>query len=96
MSTLHTLAKSPDSNLLSNCQQLLASKDALLLIEDGVYYASRDDLLVTLSPKQKLYALREDINARGLQSHVAANVEVIGTRRFVELCCEHKKVVNWF
>jgi len=96
MSTLHTIAKSPDSRLLDSCQPLLSQGDAVLLLEDGVLYASRSDLLDGLSSKRKVYALREDINARGLQDKLSSQVEVISTRRFVQLCCDHKKVINWF
>lgn len=96
MSTLHTIAKSPDSNLLESCARLLSDNDVLLFIEDGVIYASRIDLLASLSDKQKLFALREDVNARGLQNKIASNVEVISMRKFVQLCCDHKKIVNWF
>ena len=96
MSTLHTLAKSPNSNLLDSCAKLLSGNDALLFIEDGVIYASRSDLLASLSGKRKLFALREDVNARGLQNKIASNVELVSTRKFVQLCCDHKKVINWF
>ncbi len=96
MSTLHTLARSPASNLLTECQQLLAQNDALLFIEDGVYYASRTDLLGLIPGKRKIYALREDILARGLSNKIAARVEVVSMHKFVKLCCEHKKVINWF
>jgi len=96
MSTLHTIAKSPNSNLLDSCVPLLSTKDALLFVEDGVIYASRRDLLEPLSGKRKLFALREDVNARGLQNKIAENVELVSTRKFVQLCCDHKKVVNWF
>lgn len=96
MSSLHTIAKSPGSNLLESCTRLLSDKDVLLFIEDGVIYASRSDLLAPLSGKLKLFALREDVSARGLQNKIASNVEVISMRKFVQLCCDHKKVINWF
>lgn len=96
MSTLHTIAKSPNSNLLDSCTQLLSGNDALLFIEDGVIYASRSDLLASLPAKRKLFALREDVSARGLQNKIAENVELVSMRKFVQLCCDHKKVINWF
>ena len=96
MSILHTIAKSPVSNLLASSSPLLARNDALLFLEDGVFYASRADLIATIPGKNKLYALKEDVLARGLQNKIAGNVEVISTRKFVQLCCDHDQVVNWF
>ncbi len=96
MSTLHTIAKSPTSNLLESCRQLLGQNENLLFIEDGVYYASREDLLATIPGKRKLYALREDILARGIQGKITDRIELVSMHKFVELCCEHKKIINWF
>lgn len=96
MSSLHTIARSPASNLLSSCTPLLSRNDALLFLEDGVIYASRSDLLTNLEGKHKLFALKEDVTARGLQNKISANVELISIRKFVQLCCDHDKVVNWF
>ena len=96
MSSLHTIARSPISNLLGSCTPLLAQNDALLFLEDGVIYASRADLIGAIPGKRKLYALKEDVIARGLQNKIVDTVEVISTRKFVALCCDHDKVVNWF
>lgn len=96
MSILHTIARSPTSNLLASSSSLLARNDALLFLEDGVFYASRSDLLSGLTGRHKLFALKEDVLARGLQNKIADSVEVISTRKFVQLCCDHDQVVSWF
>ena len=40
MSTLHTISKSPKSQLLSECLPLVNKGDGILFIEDGVYYCA--------------------------------------------------------
>ena len=74
MSSLHTINRSPDSNLLESCIKVVSAGDAILFIEDGVYHCT--------SP----------INLQTTMD----SVEAIDTARFVELCCEHDKVVSWF
>jgi len=96
VSTLHTIARAPRSDLLSSCLELCGKKDAILFIEDGVYYCLAAEQLTQLPEACKLFALREDMTARGLQAKSPARVELVSTRTFVELCCQYDKVVNWF
>jgi sulfur relay protein TusB/DsrH len=44
----------------------------------------------------KVYGLREDMLTRATLAKTMDSVEAIDTARFVELCCEHDKVVSWF
>lgn len=96
MSTLHTIARSPHSKLLASCLQLLGQKDAILFIEDGVFHCLQADCLASVPETCKLFALREDLAARGLQDKKQGVVESVSTRTFVDLCCRYDKVVNWF
>lgn len=96
MSTLHTIARSPRSDLLSSCLTLLGKKDAILFIEDGVFYALAPDQLAQVPDNIALYILREDIAARGLQVKKPKKLDSVSTRTFVDLCCRYDKVVNWF
>lgn len=96
MSTLHTIARSPRSSLLSSCQGVLNQGDAILFIEDGVYYCLDNDALAALPRSCRVFALREDIQARGLAARLPAGVERVSTKKFVGLCCDFDKVVNWF
>ena len=96
MSCLHTISKSPESNLLKSCLKLISAGDAILFVEDGVYYcASLVDLQV-IDSTVKVYGLREDMLARATLGRTMDSVEIVDTSRFVELCCEHDKVVSWF
>lgn len=96
MSCLHTINKSPDSKLLESCLQVINADDAILFIEDGVYHCASPISLPTIIETVKVYGLREDMLARAMLSRTMDRVEVIDTARFVELSCEHDKVVSWF
>ena len=96
MSCLHTINRSPDSNLLKSCLNVINAGDAILFIEDGVYHCASQTNLQTIDGKLKVYGLREDMLARATLSKTMDRVEAIDTARFVELCCEHDKVVSWF
>lgn len=96
MSSLHTVNRSPDSNLLESCIKVVSAGDAILFIEDGVYYCNSPIKLKTITETVKVYGLREDMLTRATLAKTMDSVEAIDTARFVELCCEHDKVVSWF
>ncbi len=96
MSSLHTINRSPDSNLLESCIKVVSAGDAILFIEDGVYYCNSPIKLKTITETVKVYGLREDMLTRATLAKTMDSVEAIDTARFVELCCEHDKVVSWF
>tara|TARA_R100001377_G_scaffold69223_1_gene44531 strand:- start:3811 stop:4092 length:282 start_codon:yes stop_codon:yes gene_type:complete len=93
MSTLHTVNKTAADDALAACLKVASSGDSVLLIEDGVYQASK----LAGNPQTralKLFALREDADARGIS--LPATVTAIGYAQFVELACEHQRSVSWF
>lgn len=96
MSCLHTINKSPDSKLLESCLRVISADDGILFIEDGVYHCISLSNLPTIIETVKIYGLREDLLARATLSKTMDRIEVIDTARFVELSCEHDKVVSWF
>jgi sulfur relay protein TusB/DsrH len=96
MSCLHTISKSPDTQLLENCLKIIVAGDAILFIEDGTYYAKSAPKLEAIEKTFKIYGLREDMLARGILARAADTVELIDTARFVKLCCEYDKIVSWF
>ena len=96
MSCLHTISKSPDTQVLENCLKIIVAGDAILFIEDGTYYANSARNLEAIDKACKIYGLREDMLARAILTKAADSVELIDTARFVKLCCEHDKIVSWF
>lgn len=98
MATLHMLYHSPfaDSRLTS-CLRLLGTDDALLLTGDAVYALQPDtanlQALQLMPASVALYALDEDLAARGIQP--PQRVQVVDYPGFVELCTRYAKVNSW-
>ena len=95
MSALHTISQSPSSGLLDSCLRLVCPGDGILFIQDGVYYGCPPNHLDSISKDNTLFALREDLIARGVLGKLFKRVRPIGYDRFVELTVEFEKVINW-
>ena len=97
---LHIVNKSPyERNALESCLRLAQSGSALLLIEDGVYAAAKG---TAVSPRieaalktVKIYALKSDLEARGMQNRVMDGVRLVDYGGFVDLVVEHDAVQSW-
>jgi tRNA 2-thiouridine synthesizing protein B len=96
--TLHVINKTT-AHLWRDCITALAANDALLLLEDGVFAAiagHENQLLLQQPPLQlKLYALAEDLAARGITASTSPIFSSISYREFVALSLAHAKVINW-
>lgn len=93
MSTLHTVNKTAANDALLACLRVSTAGDSLLLIEDGVYQAMQ----VAKHPQAQslsLYALQDDISARGIALPPA--ITSISYAQFVDLVCQHKRSISWF
>ena len=97
---LHTVNKSPfEHKALETCLKFARQGAAVLLIEDGVYAAARD----TAVSKQvqealksvSIYALKPDVEARGLQTRVMDGIRLVDYEGFVDLVAEHSAVQSW-
>ncbi len=75
---------------LGDCLKIVAATDAIILIEDGVYAGCMPS-----STQTRVYALREDVLARGLTERLAPDIEVVGYDEFVQLACDHQPIVSW-
>ena len=95
--TLHVLSHSPyGDDRLGGCLRLLGDNDAVLLCGDAVY-ALRPDTpvhaqLLAANLATRLFALEEDITARGLNATLAQPVDYAG---FVALSVRFDKVNSW-
>ena len=97
---LHTVNKSPfDNGTLQTCLKFARQGSAVLLIEDGVYAAARDTIVskqVQEAMKSTpIYALRPDVEARGMQNRVMDGVRLVDYEGFVDLVVEHSAVQSW-
>ena len=97
---LHTVNKSPfEASALENCLRYAREGASVLLIEDGVYAAARE----TAVSKQvqealksvSIYALKPDVEARGIQNRVMDGVRLVDYGGFVDLVVEHNAVQSW-
>jgi sulfur relay protein TusB/DsrH len=95
MTSLHTINKTPSSADLQSCAKFLSEGDAILFLEDGVYYSTDTKKWPVLLPSTKIYGLEEDFLARGLSKTIDNQIELIDFARFVQLSCEHHKIVSW-
>ncbi len=97
---LHTINKSPfEHNTFETCLKFVKQGSAVLLIEDGVYAATRD---TTVSKQVQealknvsIYALKPDVEARGMQNRVMDGVRLVDYGGFVDLVVEHNAVQSW-
>jgi tRNA 2-thiouridine synthesizing protein B len=100
MAMLHTVNKSPfEKDSLNSCLRLSLDGSSILLIEDGIFAAlegtSVSDSVKEAMKTKKVYALQEDVNARGMQSKVMDGIEQVDYAGFVNLVTEHDKVESW-
>ncbi|QTF91082.1 sulfurtransferase complex subunit TusB [Halomonas sp. BM-2019] len=94
---LHILNRSPETSRVH--RQTLAAmgpEDRLLLIEDAVQGAlpGLDGHFEGLDGR--LYALEEDLVARGLAAHCREGVRVVDLEGFVILTEQARKTVSWY
>ena len=95
---LHTVNKSPfTSQCLNDCLNVCVKGDSVLLIEDGVYAAAAGETSekLTAAPAT-LYALKADLEARGLLQRIRESITVVDDSGFVELAVRHDQVVSWY
>jgi tRNA 2-thiouridine synthesizing protein B len=82
---------------LRSLLRIAPAGDPILLYEDGVYAAAGGpataDLIAEAVGSHPVYALKADLDARGL-STVAAGVQIVDYAGFVELVEQHP-VVPW-
>ena len=97
---LHIVNKSPYQNSsLASCLRLLQPGQSLLLIEDAVYAAdsagSQQAALQQAATLAKVYALRPDVEARGLGQRVMEQVTLVDYSGFVALVAETRTSHSW-
>jgi tRNA 2-thiouridine synthesizing protein B len=101
MSDLHTVNKSPfEKNSLEICLKMSKAGSSVLLIEDGVYGATKgtaaEAMVKDAMADKKFYALRSDLKARGIaEDRVIDGVEMVDYAGFVDLVEATDKVQAW-
>lgn len=85
--TLHIISQNCPKTL-ENCMATLASSDAIIFINDGVYaLVSHQKQLGNVST----FALEHDMKARGIETN-----NTINYAQFVALSCQHNPIQSWY
>lgn len=96
---LHTVNKSSfERNSLQSCLNTIDDTSVILLIEDGVISAANNansSMLSELAAQGRVYALKGDIEGRGISSKVADNIKLVDYAGFVDLVVEQGTTVSW-
>jgi tRNA 2-thiouridine synthesizing protein B len=95
---LHTINKSPfDNSTFETCIRFLQPGNPVLFIEDGVYAVQAGNrfapILETVMKNNPVYALRPDLDARGV-TVITEGVATVDYEGFVGLVEEHQ-VNSW-
>ncbi|HGU7026694.1 TPA: sulfurtransferase complex subunit TusB [Escherichia coli] len=94
---LHTLHRSPWLTDFAALLRLLSEGDELLLLQDGVTAAvDGNRYLESLrNVPIKVYALNEDLIARGLTGQISNDIILIDYTDFVRLTVKHPSQMAW-
>ena len=96
---LNIVNKSPaERNALDTCLRV-TQDGAILLIEDGVYAATRGNAaeaaLRAAMERIKVYVLQPDLEARGMADRLIDGVTGVDYAGFVDLVAEHPNCQSW-
>lgn len=94
---LHILQHSPFQTDLESMLRSMKQGDELLLIQDGVIVAlsGTKALDLLLAAPISVYALQEDIEARGLTAQISTGVGKVSYTDFVALTVKHEQHISW-
>jgi tRNA 2-thiouridine synthesizing protein B len=97
---LHIVNKSPSqTRTFDSCLRMALPGHAVLLIEDGVYAAtaggSAEKQVREAAAKVKFFALKPDMEARGVTARAMDGVTLVDYAGFVDLVAEHNTSHSW-
>ncbi len=94
---LYTISTSPFYCDFAALSRLLRADDEVLLIQDAVLAASHSSQYLALIQQKnvKVFALREDVEARGLQNILSTEVPQLSYLEFVRLTVKHLQHFAW-
>lgn len=100
---LYTISTSPYYSDFNSLINLLTEQDEVLLLQDGVLLghkiasANKDNnYLIQLKDKGiHVFALQDDVEARGLISYMSSYVRQISYVDFVQLTVKHPQYFAW-
>lgn len=91
MSTLHILNKPPGHDRCRRCLSAMDAQDRLLLTEAAVLTLTRAHNL----PPERTFALRADVDARGLPAEACNGVRLLNYDEMVTLTARSERIISW-
>ncbi|QHM73554.1 sulfurtransferase complex subunit TusB [Mixta intestinalis] len=94
---LHTLNSSPFQCDYTLLLRMLQPGDDLLLMQDGVLAGLQGSNMLAplLNSPARIWALRDDLLARGLTAQLSPEITAIDYNDFVTLTLNHKQQMPW-
>jgi len=94
---LHILQHSPFQTDLESILRCVKQDDELLLIQDAVIVAlsGTKALDLLLAAPISIYALQEDIEARGITAQISTSIGKVSYTDFVRLTVKHEQQITW-
>jgi tRNA 2-thiouridine synthesizing protein B len=97
---LHIVNKSPtERSTLASCLAHALPGHAVLLIEDGVYAATRGcavaERIAAAQRDIRFYVLAPDLEARAMAGALLEGITPVDYRGFVDLVAKHPRVQSW-
>ncbi|PHM38923.1 tRNA 2-thiouridine synthase TusB [Xenorhabdus mauleonii] len=94
---LYTVSHSPYHIDFNAMLSLVTDIDDVLLIQNGVLLGINNNrnLMALLNTGAGIYALKEDLEARGLFEQISDRVKVIDYAGFVSLTVKHQQNFAW-
>lgn len=80
---------------LVSCLKLLTATDSLVLIESAVALVANTHFLKQLPVGLKVFALSDDLQARGLLAACPASIQAISDAQWVAASLEADRVCSW-
>lgn len=84
----------PNLTRLQECLATMSDDDALLLLQDGVTFASNKDALKEIQSR-KVFLLKHDCKARALIPLIPKTMSLIDDKEFVELTLTYNQIIRW-
>ncbi|MBD2815610.1 sulfurtransferase complex subunit TusB [Xenorhabdus budapestensis] len=94
---LYTVRCSPYQDDFNAILGLITDADDVLLIQNGVLLSVNGNryLAELIRTGAGIYALQDDLDARGLANQVSDRVQVVNYNGFVSLTVKHQQSFSW-
>ena len=99
--SLNILNNFKQEQVVNSCLRFIDDKGVILLIEDGVFLAMENNtmkkkLLQKLVLQNRVFALLEDLEARGILDFLDKKIQKVDYTGFVKLTEKYKKIISWY